>query len=497
MKMASLTLIKNTGNIGILNLLLLGILLTSILVSGQTVSTSNSYTMGNESMAGVTPTAGTANVTLVSTTSGITASINDLSPTTTGNIVSLTDTTATSSSNQSLTTTPRTGGAASIITTQSLTSIKSSGGSSSTATTLPLTTTLTPTGTAPTPNSTTAMTNSSSVAALQTPTTTTASGGPSSATTQFFAASTNFASTATTQSTTTNPARTSSAIKSQSTSGTTISVVSFTTTSMSNGSVGNSSSSSVPTLMMSTNSQNSTSVLSVTNSATASNGSTSMKNISCPAFTCNYSDCYKMYTNENATTCTAAAYCELIRLDMGYTVNCSAACANNCVNTSQANCSVSCCNSTGCLNDTFVSMMLGPSTVTVTTKTPDTTAASPGTTPIIDNLNKCHTGTCSGATCYADFVLLQSCSASQPHCQLKKETVNSWTAGCTTNCSGKTTCKATTPPPCYLECCNSTLTSCLWLNGTLNVPSSAVRILHFNAELIASLLCILVISFMI
>lgn len=53
---------------------------------------------------------------------------------------------------------------------------------------------------------------------------------------------------------------------------------------------------------------------------------------------------------------------QLIRLDMGYTVNCSAACANNCVNTSQANCSVSCCNSTGCLNDTFVSMMLGPST---------------------------------------------------------------------------------------------------------------------------------------
>lgn len=53
---------------------------------------------------------------------------------------------------------------------------------------------------------------------------------------------------------------------------------------------------------------------------------------------------------------------QLIRLDMGYTVNCSAACANNCVNTSQANCSVSCCNSTGCLNDTFVSMMMGPST---------------------------------------------------------------------------------------------------------------------------------------
>lgn len=36
-------------------------------------------------------------------------------------------------------------------------------------------------------------------------------------------------------------------------------------------------------------------------------------------------------------------------------------------------------------------------------------------------LNKCHTGTCSGATCYADFALLRSCSASQPHCQVRTE----------------------------------------------------------------------------
>lgn len=33
--------------------------------------------------------------------------------------------------------------------------------------------------------------------------------------------------------------------------------------------------------------------------------------ISCPAFTCNYSDCYTMYTTENATICTAAAYCQV------------------------------------------------------------------------------------------------------------------------------------------------------------------------------------------
>lgn len=80
--------------------------------------------------------------------------------------------------------------------------------------------------------------------------------------------------------------------------------------------------------------------------------------------------------------------------------------------------------------------------------------------------------------------------------QLKKESKSSkiqWTAGCTTNCSGKTTCRGTTPPPCYLECCNTTLTSCLWLNGTLNVLSSAERIFNLNIEYMASLLCALAI----
>lgn len=82
--------------------------------------------------------------------------------------------------------------------------------------------------------------------------------------------------------------------------------------------------------------------------------------------------------------------------------------------------------------------------------------------------------------------------------QLKKETVNSnlqWTAGCT-NCTGQTPCKASTQPPCHLECCNVTSTSCLWLNGTLNVPSFATRGPHLHTELIASLLCLFAISFL-
>lgn len=54
-----------------------------------------------------------------------------------------------------------------------------------------------------------------------------------------------------------------------------------------------------------------------------------------------------------------SAMCQLIRQeDMCYTVNCTTACANSCVNSSWANCSVKCCNTTGCLNDTFVSMIM-------------------------------------------------------------------------------------------------------------------------------------------
>nr|XP_046254973.1 cell wall integrity and stress response component 4 isoform X2 [Scatophagus argus] len=233
--------------------------------------------------------------------------------------------------------------------------------------------------------------------------------------------------------------------------------------------------------------------------------SSSMSMLYCPSFGCNYSDCYTLYTTRNATSCGAGAYCQLIRqMDMWYTVGCSASCADSCVNASHTGCSMICCNYTDCINGSFASMMMTTSTVTTsttrTTTTPATTTTtmSPQTTP--DNGKKCHQGTCTGATCYTNFgtAPLQTCSSSQPHCQLKKETVDSnlqWTAGCTTNCSGETACKASTQPPCHLECCNATMTSsCLWLNGTMNVPSFATRGPHLNTEVIASLLCLLAIS---
>lgn len=81
--------------------------------------------------------------------------------------------------------------------------------------------------------------------------------------------------------------------------------------------------------------------------------------------------------------------------------------------------------------------------------------------------------------------------------QLKKETMDSkekWTAGCTTNCSSETPCKTSTQPPCHLECCNATMISCLWLNGTMQVPNFSSRGPHHHIELISSLLCMLAIT---
>ncbi|KAI9999985.1 hypothetical protein NQD34_011828 [Periophthalmus magnuspinnatus] len=189
-------------------------------------------------------------------------------------------------------------------------------------------------------------------------------------------------------------------------------------------------------------------------------------------------------------------------MDVCYTVSCSASCSMSCSNTSQSNCTVHCCNSTDCLNNTFASMMMMSTTPAMTTSrvtttyptTPTTTAA-----PTTQGGNKCHTGKCNGTDCYKNFNTPMVCSASQSHCQLKKETVGTtvqWTAGCTTNCSGQTSCKASTQPPCHLECCNATVTSCLWLNGTLNVPSFATRGPQLHAQLVTSVLVIFALSVM-
>ncbi|KAJ3597954.1 hypothetical protein NHX12_001469 [Muraenolepis orangiensis] len=138
--------------------------------------------------------------------------------------------------------------------------------------------------------------------------------------------------------------------------------------------------------------------------------------------------------------------------DMCYMVSCSASCVDLCNNTSQTNCSSACCNTTDCLNATFSAMMMNV------------------TTPV-----------------------------SLFPWQLRKETINSkvqWTAGCTTNCSSQTWCTASTTT-CHQECCLSAKTSCLVLNGTLNVPasSSAARGPGFRLDLIVLCsICLLVVS---
>ncbi|XP_024122720.1 putative GPI-anchored protein pfl2 isoform X1 [Oryzias melastigma] len=217
----------------------------------------------------------------------------------------------------------------------------------------------------------------------------------------------------------------------------------------------------------------------------------------CPSFTCSYSQCYSKYSSENATSCSSNYNCQLLRTaDMQYNVSCSSSCAMSCVNSSDTNCSVKCCNSTGCLNDTFASMMTmttagtAISTIT-TTRAPQPTTAIVMTTT--NNGNKCVMGTCMGETCYSSFNRqnFETCTSSKPNCQLKKETVNSavqWTAGCA-NCTGSPSCTASTQPPCFLECCIASKTSCLMLNGTLNVPSFAVKGPH--TQLITYLLCVI------
>ncbi|XP_077431580.1 uncharacterized protein LOC144057642 isoform X3 [Vanacampus margaritifer] len=225
---------------------------------------------------------------------------------------------------------------------------------------------------------------------------------------------------------------------------------------------------------------------------------TTMDMIYCPVFSCNCSECNAMYASQNATRCASGEWCQLLKMDMMYYMaNCSATCSNGCANATDANCAVACCNATGCLADTFASLVMMTSTAVAPT-TPSVTMAmsvaptQPATTV---NGNKCHQGTCTGATCYTSFSnTLQTCSSTQLHCQLEKEQVNSdtlWTASCATNCSATTPCKDATPPPCFLECCKAAGTSCLWLNGTLNHVSSNAAGPRLRTGLTTSALCLL------
>ncbi|XP_041799149.1 integumentary mucin C.1 isoform X2 [Chelmon rostratus] len=356
-----------------------------------------------------------------------------------------------------------------------------------------------PTSTSQSPNSTTIITTNTSDTSVAT-TTDSTTNQPTMMTTGSTAST---AATTNTGTTSQPPTATST---SGSTPASTTQSANFTTfgatlTAMTGGTVTGSGSTMSPSSMTSGSGAPTSMMSTPQSSETMMPNSTT---IYCPSFMCNYSDCYAMYTSQNATSCSADAYCQLVRqTDMCYTVNCSAFCAERCTNESQTNCSVNCCNSTDCLNGSFAAMMMSTTTVIATTTmeiktTPVATTAATSAQTTADNGNKCHSGTCTGKTCYKEFAkTVQTCSSSQLHCQLKKETVNSnmqWTAGCTTNCSGQTPCKTSTQPPCHLECCNATTASCLWLNGTLNVLSFATRGPHLNTELIASLICLLAIT---
>ncbi|XP_060906158.1 uncharacterized protein LOC132983732 isoform X2 [Labrus mixtus] len=333
---------------------------------------------------------------------------------------------------------------------------------------------------------------------IQSPTTTASSAG-SAPTTQSLPSQTSSANSASSSPVTSNSvSATNSGTDSASSTAGSMTMAQSNATMMASGWTGSSNSTT-------SGSGSSNTMMPTSQPSTSIGGTTGMNSsmgmINCPSFACNYSDCYSMYMSQNTTSCTPGYCCELIRqTDMYYTVGCSASCSYSCFNSSQTNCTVSCCNSTGCLNGTFASMMMTTTPAMTTTKkaTPMvTTTARPQTTA--NKGNKCSQGKCTGTDCYKTFKNLQMCSSSEPHCQLKKETVGTslqWTAGCTTNCSAQTPCKTSTTPPCHLECCTATMTSCLMMNGTLNVLNFATRGPHLNTELIASLLCLLALTWL-
>ncbi|CAB1333562.1 unnamed protein product [Coregonus sp. 'balchen'] len=235
---------------------------------------------------------------------------------------------------------------------------------------------------------------------------------------------------------------------------------------------------------------------------TTSWGTSGMTMISCRQFSCNYSDCYSVYKNITAFSCDAnITFCELRRQEnMTYTSGCTASCSNVCVNNTQTNCTMGCCNSTGCLSSTLASMDLtNTTTVTTVMMTTTTTKAAATTTTAepTNNLKKCQMFQCTEQNCYKTWITKDPmpCPLNQPYCELKKKTdgsITMWIGGCNANCTRNTWC-TTTAETCHQECCNTSITSCLKLDGTLNVPSSATRGPHFPLALVtaALLACLL------
>ncbi|XP_066572415.1 uncharacterized protein LOC136762759 [Amia ocellicauda] len=112
------------------------------------------------------------------------------------------------------------------------------------------------------------------------------------------------------------------------------------------------------------------------------------------------------------------------------------------MNATETSCMVECCNTTACLNATLKSLNTSAGTTMAPSAT--TTAQSSATTAA--NLKKVVSGS-----------------------------EMTWTASCSNSClkSGLVTCSSTAVD-CMQECCNATSTaSCLKLNGSVNMPSSA------------------------
>ncbi|XP_048880740.1 keratin-associated protein 10-6 isoform X1 [Brienomyrus brachyistius] len=221
-----------------------------------------------------------------------------------------------------------------------------------------------------------------------------------------------------------------------------------------------------------------------------SNNNSTGKQISCRTFTCNSSMCYATYLNTTASPCTTdALFCELRRLDsVMYSANCSAFCnatVNRCANSTMTSCSVDCCNSTDCLNSTLASLMITATVTPVTTVTTQTISYTLVTT--MKNGKKCHKLNCQGEKCYQTDPGKQvtDCLVGQDFCKLNKTnsgTTVSWEAACSGNCTGDKSC-GSTAANCTQECCTAaTSGSCLKLDGSVNMPNSAV-VLHVALSL--------------
>lgn len=119
----------------------------------------------------------------------------------------------------------------------------------------------------------------------------------------------------------------------------------------------------------------------------------SFQQISCPAFTCT-TDCYAKFTNESATPCpSVSSYCvvggslpvsdaclqsysklvmtpwvsvvcvfQLIKQAMSYSIKCSVSCGMSCGNGTVSNCSLACCNTSSCLNNSLLALSSSLST---------------------------------------------------------------------------------------------------------------------------------------